>query len=149
MSLNDSQKKAVSDWIAQDKSLAEVQRLLQEEFSISMTYMDVRFLVDDLDIAFQEPQPEGEADEKAEEPEIVEENVSHRVAVEVDTVTPPGALMSGRATFSDGATLNWQLLVNGQLGLVPGDNDPNYRPSPEDMQDFRAQMDVIVRKKGF
>ena len=58
MSLTDSQKTAVSTWIAEGKSLADVQRLLREEFSISMTYMEVRFLVDDLDIAFAEPEPE-------------------------------------------------------------------------------------------
>ena len=86
-------------------------------------------------------------EEKIEEPEVVEEGVGHSVDVEVDAVTPPGALMSGSATFRDGETLRWQLLANGQLGLIPGDND-GYRPSPEDMQDFRAQMDKIVRSKG-
>lgn len=147
MSLTDSQKKAVSDWITQGQSLADVQRLLQEEFSISMTYMEVRFLIDDLDIAVEKPEAD-EADDKVEEPEIIEENVNHSVNVEVDAITPPGALMSGSATFSDGVSLGWQLLSNGQLGLIPGDN-PGYRPSPEDMQDFRAQMDAILQKKGF
>ena len=148
MSLNDSQRKAVSGWISQGKSLAEVQRLLQDEFSISMTYLELRFLIDDLDIVFDEPQPDEADEKKVEEPEVVEENVSHSVSVEVDAVTPPGALMSGSATFSDGVTLSWQLLANGQLGLIPDDN-ADYRPSPEDMKDFRSQMDVIVRKKGF
>lgn len=150
MSLTDSQKEVVSNWIAQGKPLAEVQRLLQEEFSISMTYLDVRFLVDDLDIDLDEAQPKAEDTEGeiVEEPEIVEEGPSNGVRVEVDTVTPPGALMSGRTTFRDGETLSWQLMSNGQLGLMPGDN-PDYRPSPEDMQDFRTQMDTILQKKGF
>jgi hypothetical protein len=156
MPLTDSQKETVSDWITQGKSLAEVQRLLRKEFSVSMTYMDVRFLVDDLNIAPSETQADeaaetaetAETDEKVEEPELVEEGVSHSVSVEVDAISPPGALMSGNATFSDGATLGWQLMSNGQLGLIPGDT-PDYRPSPEDMQDFRVQMDGILHKKGF
>lgn len=152
MSLTDSQKEAVSDWIAKGKSLADVQRLLREEFSISMTYIDVRFLIDDLDISMEEEEETEDADETretVEEPEVVEEGVGHGVSVEVDAVTPPGALMSGSATFSDGVTLGWQLLANGQLGLTPGDDNPGYRPSVEDMEDFRIQMDGIIRKKGF
>ncbi len=158
MSLTDSQKKTVSDWIDQGKTLAEVQRLLQQEFSLPMTYLDVRFLIDDLDIELEKAQPveleeaqpedSGESSEKVEEPEVVDEVVSHSVSMEVDAVTPPGALLSGRVTFSDGESLSWQLMSNGQLGLIPGD-DPNYRPSPEDMQDFRSQMDDLLRKKGF
>ena len=150
MSLTDPQKKIVSDWITEGKTLADVQRLLREEFSISMTYMDVRFLVDDLDIVIEESQAdiEGGESDKVEEPEVIEEGAGKSVKVEVDAVTPPGALMSGSATFSGGVTLGWQLLSNGQLGLVPGD-DVDYRPSPEEMQDFRTQMDAILRKKGF
>lgn len=150
MSLTDSQKETVTDWIAQGKSLAEVQRLLREEFSISMTYMDVRFLVDDLQITpkDQTDETEEKSEKVIEEPEVVEDGIGGSVSVEVDAVTPPGALMSGSVTFSDGETLGWQLLSSGQLGLIPG-NDPDYRPSSEDMQDFRVQMDEILRKKGF
>ena len=150
MSLTDSQKKMVSEWIDQGKTLAEVQRLLQQELGLSMTYMDVRFLIDDLDIELEKAQSEDseELGENVEEPEVVEEGLSQGVSMEVDAVTPPGALLSGRVTFSDGEALAWQLLSNGQLGLIPGDN-PNYRPSPEDMQDFRTQMDELLRKKGF
>ena len=148
MSLTDSQKKAVSDWITEGRSLADVQRLLLEEFSVSMTYLDVRFLVDDLDITFVEPDPEEATEKKVEEPEIVEEGVSSKVQVDVDAITPPGSLLSGSVTFSDGVKMGWQLLSNGQLGLTPGDN-PGYRPSPEDMQEFRTQMDATLRKKGF
>lgn len=151
MPLNDSQKETVSGWVNEGKSIAEVQRLLLEKFSISMTYMDVRFLIDDLGVEMQEVQTDESEDAgetTVEEPEVVDEGgASHNVRVEVDTINPPGALMSGSATFSDGETLKWQLMANGQLGLIPGDN-PGYRPSPEDMQDFRSQMDDIVRRKG-
>lgn len=149
MLLNDSQKETVSSWVAEGKSIADVQRLLLEEFSVSMTYMDVRFLIDDLDVDMTEAKNDESEDvvETVEEPEVVDEGVGHSVSVEVDGINPPGSLMSGSATFSDGETLKWQLMANGQLGLIPGDN-ADYRPSPEDMQDFRSQMDSIVRSKG-
>jgi len=48
MSLSPEQKQAVSSWVAAGDSLADIQRKLSEQFQISLTYMDVRFLVDDL-----------------------------------------------------------------------------------------------------
>ena len=54
MELSDVQKVAVTKWIQEGRSLADVQRLLREDLEISMTYMDVRFLVDDLDIEVAE-----------------------------------------------------------------------------------------------
>jgi hypothetical protein len=58
MELSDAQKVAVTRWIQEGRSLADVQRSLREDFEISITYMDVRFLVDDLDIAVVEEEPE-------------------------------------------------------------------------------------------
>jgi hypothetical protein len=150
MSLTDAQKLAVSTWIEGGKTLADVQRLLREEFSISMTYMDVRFLVDDLDIVFTEPVDEAsDADADAVDvAEVVEEGAPAGVSVEVDAIMRPGALVSGTVKFSDGVSLGWQLSGAGQLGLIPGD-DPEYRPNPEDVQSFQSQLEEVLRKKGF
>ncbi len=60
MELSDAQKVAVTQWIQEGRSLADVQRSLREDFEISITYMDVRFLVDDLDIAVVEEEPEAQ-----------------------------------------------------------------------------------------
>ena len=123
MELTDNQKSAVIAWVQAGRSVAEVQRSLLEEFKLSMTYMDVRFLIDDLDIAMVEPEPE-EADAAAaakpvEEAELVDEGPIGGVSVEVDAVMRPGALVSGMVRFSDGVTLGWQLGASGQLGLIP------------------------------
>ena len=162
MELSDSQKSAVSEWIQAGDSLAEVQRRLREEFELSMTYMDVRFLVDDLDISMAEPEAEAkaqhaceddndagaEAEMEATDPEIVDEGGDGSVTVDVDAIMRPGSLVSGTVKFSDGVSLGWQLGASGQLGLIPGD-DPDYRPSPEDVQAFQAQLEEVLQKKGF
>ena len=57
MTLNDQQREAVARWIAAGDSLANVQRKLSEEFKLSLTYMDVRFLVDDLGLELKSPAP--------------------------------------------------------------------------------------------
>jgi len=147
MELSNAQKASVTQWIQDGRSLADVQRSLLEEFEISMTYMDVRFLVDDLDIALVEEAVEESADGVPEitEPELVDEVGA--VTVDVDAIMRPGALVSGTVKFSDGVSLGWQLSSAGQLGLIPGD-DPEYRPSPEDVQSFQAQLEEVLRKKG-
>ena len=158
MELSDAQKAAVTQWIQEGSSLADVQRSLREDFEISITYMDVRFLVDDLDIAVAEEEPEppelseveAAKDATAEpvEAELVDEGSNCAVTVDVDAIMRPGSLVSGTVVFSDGVSLGWQLSAAGQLGLIPGD-DPEYRPNPEDVQSFQSQLEEVLRKKGF
>ena len=158
MELSDAQKVAVTQWIQEGRSLADVQRSLREDFEISITYMDVRFLVDDLDIAVVEAEPEAleapevQAGEDAitepAEAELVDDGGNGAVTVDVDAIPRPGALVNGTVVFSDGVSLGWQLSAAGQLGLIPGD-DPEYRPNPEDVQSFQGQLEEVLRKKGF
>jgi hypothetical protein len=156
MDITDSQKSTVIQWIQQGLSLAELQRKLNEEFQISMTYMDVRFLVDDLDVAVVEPEEDSGDDAAAEakpapaeEAELVDDGGTGAVSVDVDAIMRPGALVSGSVSFSDGKSLGWQLGASGQLGLIPDDDDPEYRPSPDDIQEFQTQLQDVLQKKGF
>ncbi len=158
MELSDAQIAAVTKWILEGRSLADVQRSLREDLGISMTYMDVRFLVDDLDIEVAKKEPEAPELSEVEavedvtaepaEAELVEESANGAVTVDVDAIMRPGSLVSGTVVFSDGVSLSWQLSAAGQLGLIPGD-DPEYRPNPEDLQSFQSQLEEVLRKKGF
>jgi len=57
MTLSPEQRAAVSQWVAAGDSLAAIQRKLTEELKLSMTYMEVRFLVDDLGLELKSPAP--------------------------------------------------------------------------------------------
>ena len=57
MSLTPEQKQAVASWVAAGDNLSAVQKKLSEQFQISLTYRDVRFLVDDLELALKDPAP--------------------------------------------------------------------------------------------
>ena len=61
MSLTPEQKQAVSAWVAAGDNLSAVQKKLSEQFSISMTYRDVRFLVDDLGLELKNAAPKTDA----------------------------------------------------------------------------------------
>ncbi len=67
MQLDDQQKKTVAEWIEEGLDLSAIQARLESELNISMTYMDVRFLVGDLELM---PRDEEEpADEEGDEVE--------------------------------------------------------------------------------
>lgn len=153
MNLSDEQKTIVGTWVSEGESIANIQNLLKEHFSIGLTYMDVRFLVDDLGVTYKdstevsEETKEEDIESKIEVP-AEDTNESTGVVVDVDAVIRPGSLVSGNVRFSDGVVLGWQLTSTGQLGLIPGD-DPEYRPSNEDLQSFQTQLQNVLKDKGF
>jgi hypothetical protein len=61
MTLTPEQKQAVSAWVAAGDNLSAVQKKLAEQFKVSMTYMDVRFLVDDLGLELKNAAPKADA----------------------------------------------------------------------------------------
>jgi hypothetical protein len=68
MSLTPEQKTAVASWIAAGDNLSAVQKKLTEKFQISMTYRDVRFLVDDLNLELKDPAPKVDASDVSKTP---------------------------------------------------------------------------------
>ena len=123
MQLNDEQKALVAQWVKEGCGLSEIQRRMGDQFKLTLTYMDVRFLVIELGLDIQEkksstpppkdltarPSPaevpggEDEFDKAGLEPEPAPGTGS--VVVDVDRLMRPGALVSG-----------WR---QGQLGARP------------------------------
>lgn len=56
MKLTDLQEEQVRGWVASGLGIGGVQTKLEKEFGISMTYMDVRFLIDDIGAEIKEPE---------------------------------------------------------------------------------------------
>lgn len=68
MNLTPDQKQAVTSWVAAGDSLSSVQKKLLDQFKITMTYMDVRFLVDDLNLALKDAAPKADANDVTKAP---------------------------------------------------------------------------------
>jgi len=62
MTLTPEQKQTVSSWVAAGDNLSTVQKKLSEHFQLSLTYMDVRFLVDDLGLELKNAAPKTPTD---------------------------------------------------------------------------------------
>ena len=68
------------------------------------------------------------------------------VSVTVDQLARPGAVVSGKVTFSDGNRAEWYLDQAGRLGLVA--QQPGYRPPAADVQKFQAALETELAKIG-
>lgn len=123
-------------------SMSDLQRHLKDDLGISITYMDTRFLILDLGIELIEEPKEAPKPEE-EKPAPVP---TGKVTVTMDTLTLPGALVSGKVTFSDGETAIWMLDQTGRPGLDP--DTAGYHPSQEDIMEFQVQLRALIQKSG-
>jgi hypothetical protein len=69
------------------------------------------------------------------------------VSVTVDQIARPGALVSGKVTFSDGQKADWSLDQMGRLALAA--QQKGYRPSQADVQEFQMALQNELAKMGF
>jgi len=139
--LTPEQKNALKQWAAEGATLSDLQRHLKDDFGHVATYMDARFLILDLGIELiEEPKVEPKKEEK------LSPVPTGTVTTTMDNITLPGALVSGKVTFSDGETAVWMLDQSGRPGLEP-DTD-GYRPTPQDVKEFQLQLRDLIQKSG-
>lgn len=148
MVLDEQQKQTVEKWIADGYGMSEIQKGLAKEFGIKMTYMDVRFLLIDMNLSLKEEPEKPKAQEPSEKTDDVNQppEPQEGVSVEVDRLMKPGALVSGSVTFSDGRSGKWSLDQMGRLALDMG--DPSYRPGEKDIADFQQALRNALEGKG-
>jgi hypothetical protein len=166
MNLDEAQRRKVATWISEGLKISDIQNRLQSEMGIRMTYMEVRLLVDDLKLTPKDAEPVPESPvvpgstpgapkatagkAPAPSPSAAPAPPPSRpggVLVNVDQLARPGALVSGKVTFSDGVTAEWQLDQAGRLGLIP--RQAGYRPSAADVSEFQAALETELSKIGF
>lgn len=170
MQLSDEQKQKVAAWLADGLSISDIQKKLSADFGVSMTYMEVRFLIGDLKLQVTDkpvehtpilgktpppapapgappaPAPGAPMDPAA----LPEEGFPMspvNVKVTVDSITKPGALVSGQVTFSDGNTATWYIDQSGRLGLAP--KVAGYRPPQSEVIEFQAVLQDELAKLGY
>jgi len=127
------------------------------EFGLKLTYMEVRFLVDDLKLTPKDPEPPKVAAPVAEAPKPAEKKsapppagptgTAGGVSVTVDQLARPGAIVSGKVAFSDGQQAEWYLDQTGRLGVVP--RQQGYKPTAADVQRFQAALQGELARMGF
>jgi hypothetical protein len=169
MTLTSEQTKTVSEWVAAGDNLYTVQKKLADQLKVSMTYMDVRFLVDDLNLQLKDPEPKADASDvsktpqpkppaekkgfldkakeklglAADEDDAAPAPAAVRVAVDKVSLNP-NAMASGTVVFPDGVTGKWIVDLQGRPALVEV-SKPGYRPSPADAQAFMQELSMALQ----
>lgn len=157
MQLNDEQRARVGQWLAEGLKLSDIQSRLDSELGLKMTYMEVRFLLDDLKLTPKAPPPPPPppvepppADASPPSPPPAGPGPAGAaptgVSLSVDTLTRPGSLISGKVNFSDGNSADWYLDQAGRLGLVP--KQAGYRPSAADVEAFQVALERELSRAG-
>lgn len=162
MNLNDSQRDHVRAWINQGLQPAEIQSRLADEFGVRLTYMEVRFLLDDLQVQIKDKEPptpfppnnlstpaKNSTDATPSKPvaDHPDDAWSSGVSVTVDQVTRAGMVVSGSVTFTDGKQADWHLDQFGRLGLAP--MEQGYRPSQDDLLRFQTELQSVLARMGY
>jgi len=146
MNLDESQRLKVAAWINEGLKLAEIQKRLESDLGLRLTYLEVRFLVDDLKLKPKDPPPPPKAAPKPEDALAPPASAPGKVSVTVDQLARPGALVSGKVKFSDGKPAEWVLDQAGRLGLVP--SEKGYKPPAADVQEFQLALQQELQKLG-
>lgn len=146
MQLNTEQTQFVRACLNEGLSIGAIQEQLKATHGLHLTYMETRFLIDDLALDLpQETHPE--SDEKMEvNPgtleggELVDDGETGPSSVQVsfDPVVRPGALLNGNVCFSDGEKASWHLDNMGRLAIKS--EKYGYRPSAEDLTTFQQEI---------
>lgn len=160
MDLTEDQKALVKKWAAEGDDLADIQEKLRTECGLTLSYIETRFLMADLAVELQDKESEPSEDETPagasqslpgdDDPldadEVLPPAGGGNVRVTLDEIAPAHALVSGKATFSDGETAEWFLDQTGRLALNP--TTPGYRPQPQDVEAFQMELQRVVSQRG-
>lgn len=163
-SLSDEQISQIQSWADGGDVLSDIQMKLNAEFEIKTTYLETRFLLEDLKIDLL-PTPEPKKEEEDVPEEVTEEAASEdagsdapvpvpapaptgdeSATVTIDKVLRPGALVSGRVVFNGGEAAAWWLDQMGQLGFEP--DTAGFKPTDAQAMAFQKELQVAVQQSG-
>lgn len=165
-SLSPEQISQIQIWADEGDGFPEIQRKLRDELALRITYLETRFLLEDLKIELKpapepepEPAPEPEPEIAPEVPEAAEaddEGISDEkdpadasaasATVSVDAVLRPGAIISGKVDFGGGHVASWWLDQMGRLGMDPIAS--GFQPSEAQILAFQDELRAVIQKSG-
>jgi hypothetical protein len=160
-------KKIVATLLAEGLSLPEIQKKLSVEYSITMTFLDLRLMASELENVdwealnpkekkdgeqqagtTDEPSEAGELSELQEEPACLESETKENsdnparssTSVEISKLARPGALASGSVRFGSGANADWMLDQLGRLTL----SNSSGEPDETDIKEFQEELQKAI-----
>jgi DNA-binding transcriptional MerR regulator len=155
-------KQIIAQLLKEGRKLSEIQDYLRKEKGDSITYMELRMLLAEMEAklpdtptahfeAIKAPSPltaPAQPGQKAgKQPPATgappaAPGKRGRTSVAIDHAPPPGAMLSGQVRFGSGARAYWVLDDTGRIGLEP--ELGSGRPDQQDMQEFQQELRRIL-----
>ena len=142
MTLTPEQKQAVATWVDAGDNLSAVQKKLYDQFKISMTYRDVRFLLDDLNLELKDAAPKVDASD-------ITKAQSAKPAAAGDTGAKPAA--PEKKGFFDKAKEKLGLGKEEPAEAAPGDEafpDEDIEELPAGAGNVQVNVDNVTLIPG-
>lgn len=153
MNLTDEQKAKVRDWAEQGDSLGAIQKKLEEDCGVRLTYMDARLLVAELEVSLRDKEA-AKAPDAAGGVAVADVQDAGKTAkpvsgvtVTMDSIAQPNTVVSGKVRFSDGERAYWAFDTLGRLALDP--DTPGYRPKEADILAFQTELRKEMQRSGY
>ena len=147
MSLTPEQKQIVAAWVAAGDNLSLVQKKLSEQFKISMTYRDVRFLVDDLNLELIDPAPKADASDvsKAQVTQPTGGGVPSPRAASGPKVAKPGLAENPQDSGGHVGGHDDEDEISGGENYPAEDENPLPESAPAGGSTLTLELDRIMR----
>jgi hypothetical protein len=178
MNLNDQQRQKVAGWLEQGLKLSEIQKRLGSELGVNMTYMELRFLLDDLRLKPKEQEPPPAAPAEIGKKNQANQPASPAAAAPSDAGPVPEEEMddfpmeeASAPTGPSNVSVTVDrlarpgALVSGNVTFSDGKSaqwyldqtgrlgivakEQGYRPSQTDLMAFQTQLQNELAKLGF
>ena len=129
----------IAGLLAEGRSLSEVQKILETEYEIKITYMDLRLIAADLEVNW-EKQDAAKAEETPEVPDLSDVPAAGggETVINLSKIVRPGAVLSGDVVFKSGAKAEWYIDQMGRLGLSQADGAE--KPTEDDLVEFQEKL---------
>lgn len=179
MELQPSQIEIVKKWVKAGDSLADIQKKLAAEMGLAMTYMEVRFLIDDLQLHLvDKPAPvpakaapsSGAAQAGKEKKGALSGLKSlfggnEKEEVEEDDFAADNPFGGGKVSVEVDRLVRPGAVVSGSATFSDGEKaqwyvdqfgrlglapvKKGYQPTQEDMMTFQQELQMALQRKGF
>jgi hypothetical protein len=164
---NTERKQIIAQLLKDGRNLSEIQEHLRKEKNDSITYMELRLLLSEMQAKLPDaptkqftplkaspitaptpppaqPAPRGKGQPVASAPQKPGAIARGKTTVMIDEAPPPGAMVSGRVNFGSGAKAYWVLDETGRLALDP--ELGTGRPDPQDMTEFQNELRRLLEQ---
>jgi hypothetical protein len=136
--------------LAEGLSLSDVQRKLEQDYQIVLTYRELRLISTELPVDWSKHDSAAKTGTieditKAPVPAEAAAPPPSRTMVTISKLVRPGAVFSGDVHFASGAKAEWALDQYGRLALNPAPG--SSKPTEQDQQEFVAELQRQLQGK--